>query len=173
MAVGTALALAQLVPGVLRYFSEDSKPTKVSDILIDTAKYVTRSHSEEGALAVLQKDPEALQRYIDSLNQKEIALAQAAAQDRDSARKRDIKIIELRGSNTRADVLAYSAIALLAGCLAALFFVDIPSGSKDALMLLIGALIVVVKEIYGFDFGSSAGSKSKDSAMQEKLNERK
>ncbi|MEZ6852100.1 hypothetical protein [Halodesulfovibrio aestuarii] len=78
--------------------------------------------------------------------------------DRDSARERDTKITQIKGGNTRADVLAYLSIIALIGVVAALFMFPVPDGSaRDLLLVLTGCLINIVKDVYGFEFGSSRG----------------
>lgn len=64
--------------------------------------------------------------------------------------------------NTRADTLAILAVA---GFLAALFtvmFVPVEGTSRDIMLILIGALVIIVKDVYSFEFGSSRGSREKD-----------
>lgn len=52
------------------------------------------------------------------------------------------------------------------GALAALLYISIPSDSKEAVMLVIGALIASFSTVVGFYFGSSSSSKSKDKTIQ-------
>jgi hypothetical protein len=64
--------------------------------------------------------------------------------------------------NLRADVLAYAAIGGLISLIWALLVRQIPEGStRDILLILSGALVAIVKDVYGFEFGSSRGSEVK------------
>lgn len=57
--------------------------------------------------------------------------------------------------------LAVLAMITFMVCLYLLFFKTIPAGSKDVLLIVAGALIVLVKDVYGYYFGSSEGSARK------------
>lgn len=167
--VTVAFSLAQLVPGVIKYFKEDTKAKNVSQVLVDIAKYVTRRQSATSALEVLSTDPESLARFQEALMQRELQLEAAAAEDRKDARNRDLKMAKLGSTNTRATVLAYSAVFILAVSLFGLFFLEVPEGSKDLVMILITLVAAKVSSVYDFEFGSSAGSKSKDKDTNEDL----
>lgn len=58
-------------------------------------------------------------------------------------------------NNLRGDVLAGASVVLLGGTIWALFYVDFPDGSKDVLLVVIGVLTTIVKDVYSFEFGSS------------------
>jgi CDP-diglyceride synthetase len=59
--------------------------------------------------------------------------------------------------------LLLSALAMITFliCLYLLFFRPFPEGSKDVLLIVVGALITIVKDVYGYYFGSSEGSARK------------
>jgi hypothetical protein len=64
--------------------------------------------------------------------------------------------------NIRADVLAYAAVAGLISLIWALLIHPIADGpARDMLLILSGALVAIVKDVYGFEFGSSRGSEAK------------
>lgn len=59
-------------------------------------------------------------------------------------------------------VLAPVAVVIIA---ILLVFVPVPEGQgHDILMMLLGALVAMAKDVYGFEFGSSRGSREKDQA---------
>lgn len=159
--VSIALALAQFAPGLIRHFAGD-KPARVAEAAISIAQELTGASTPEAALQTLRANPELQLEYVRIIEEKDRYFAMLAQQDRASARQRDVELAKAGIKNHRADVLAYGALAMLMGCLATLFTMEVPEGSKDILLMLIGALIVVVKDLYGFEFGSSAGSKNKD-----------
>ena len=83
--------------------------------------------------------------------------------DVQDARTRDVTIQTARGSNLRADVLAFLVTGGLLGCILAVFLTQIPDGpARDLLMLLFGSLTAAFITIIQFEFGSSKGSKGKD-----------
>lgn len=49
-----------------------------------------------------------------------------------------------------------------------LFFREPAGGSRDVLMYTLGALTIMAKDVYGFYFGSSLGSRQKDRVLQER-----
>lgn len=61
-------------------------------------------------------------------------------------------------NNMRGDVLAYAAVGALCACVLLLFFREIPQSSRELLLVLTGALVAIVKDVYGFEFGSSKDS---------------
>ncbi|WP_027367409.1 hypothetical protein [Desulfocurvibacter africanus] len=86
-------------------------------------------------------------------------MAELEIEDRDSARKRDMS----KGRNVRGDVLAFVAIGGLVALILTLLFVQLEDGpARDVLLILAGGLVTIVKDVYGFEFGSSRGSKEKD-----------
>lgn len=87
--------------------------------------------------------------------------AQAQLDDVSNARQRDVSIIQAAGHNWRADILAYSAIALFALVVAALIFVDVPSGAgRDLLFYALGSLTTIVITVYQYEFGASQSDKT-------------
>lgn len=83
--------------------------------------------------------------------------------DVQSARQRDMGFLSAGRSNTRGNVMCYSAIGAFIACLGILFFAPIPAAgvAHDILMAMIGVLAGIVKDLYGFEFGSSRGSDDK------------
>ena len=57
--------------------------------------------------------------------------------------------------------LAILAVLTFLVCLWLLFVQEFPSGSKDVLLIVVGALITIVKDVYSYYFGSSEGSARK------------
>lgn len=92
--------------------------------------------------------------------------AQMEADDRASARARDTDIQKVRGYNPRADILAFLAVTGLVLCV---YFVAadtaMPERAVNAIMFVAGVLAAAVRDVYHFEFGSSKGSKEKDSVI--------
>jgi hypothetical protein len=90
-------------------------------------------------------------------------------QDRQDARSRDVEIVKVKGNNRRGDVLAYGSLATLASCLFMLFFVDVDNASRDLLLVMLGALVTIVKDVFSFEFGSSKDSQRNAQAVADML----
>ena len=99
-----------------------------------------------------------------------VASDKIAADDRDSARKREVEARKAGSKETYPMILDILAIVAFVGCLYALFTKALPDGTgHDILVMLIGCLTVIVKDIYGYWRGSSAGSSEKSSAISDAL----
>jgi len=68
------------------------------------------------------------------------------------------------GDQTPA-ILGYVIVAGFFGILAAMIFVDLPSGSGDILKVLLGSLGAMTVQVGNFFFGSSRGSRIKDAMI--------
>ena len=121
--------------------------------------------SPEAVSEAISQNPEALLKLKELEAQEQARMLQwkqaqlnAEIADRDSARERDTQITQIKGSNTRADVLAYLSIIAFIGVMFALFKFSIPEGgTRDLIVFTLGHLTNIVKDVYGFEFGSSRG----------------
>jgi hypothetical protein len=149
MAVTAAGALASAVLGV------DNSPAAVEQ--------------------AIKADPEALvklrQAEMDhkvKLEELVLQREQLAYTDMQDARKRDVEVrtVSKTHNNLRADILSIGALCGLVALIWTLLFVTVPDGpARDVLLILSGALVAIVKDVYSFEFGSSRGSKEKDTIM--------
>lgn len=64
----------------------------------------------------------------------------------------------------------FAALMIIAfiGLVYSLLRVKVPQENNDVLMLLTGAIVVIVKDLYGFYFGSSEGSQRKTELLSTK-----
>jgi CDP-diglyceride synthetase len=83
-------------------------------------------------------------------------LASTAAADRADARA-----MQEKTQSKMPQVLAALAILTLAFCIYMVGFRTLPASGHDAIILLLGAVIGITKDVYGYTFGSSAGSDRK------------
>ena len=98
--------------------------------------------------------------------------AKITVEDRSSARVRETEIRKAGGKDNFPKFLDTLAVLAFVGCLAALFSKVVPDGTaKEVLLVLIGTLVKIVSDIYGYYRGSSAGSESKTTAMADALKE--
>lgn len=71
--------------------------------------------------------------------------------------------------DTVVPILAILASVGLIGAIGAVFFMDVPDEESKVLWLLLGALIGISNQVYGYYFGSSESSAKKTDAMKEAL----
>lgn len=92
-----------------------------------------------------------------ALEEKKLAAEEYKAElaDRGSARDRDKEFTKAGKNNQRGDNLAYLAVGALVLDMICLTFIEVPRGNRDLLLVILGALIAIVKDVYGFEFGSS------------------
>jgi hypothetical protein len=83
-----------------------------------------------------------------------------AADDRDSARKRQVAT-----SDKTPQVLAVLVLAAWVAIQFFLFSGDVPDGNRDLIARALGTLDVLLGTAFAYFLGSSAGSRAKDSAL--------
>lgn len=59
-----------------------------------------------------------------------------------------------------SDILALLAVVMFSTALVGLFKIDFPDGNKEVILVVIGALTAILKDVYGYHFGSSAGERN-------------
>ena len=89
--------------------------------------------------------------------------------DVQDARHRDVEFLKAGKNNARGDFLAYGAVGCLCVCIILLFFCEVPATSRDLLLVTLGALVTIVKDVYGFEFGSSKDSARSAQAVVDSL----
>lgn len=162
----TALALAEVVPSVLKLFGKD-EDAEVAGKVLGIAKTVTGKETDSEALDALKADPDLVLQY------KQAILDDKWVQERiDLANVQGAREMH-KVNNKQADELGKSiinwnlplALVLFAGNLGALhFFKDhaeilITVGNLTGFLL--NSLIKERQDVINFYFGSSLGSKIK------------
>ncbi len=94
-------------------------------------------------------------------------LEMAGYKDRENARLRDIALAQAGRSNLRADIMVISAAFGLISCLATitLFRTSLPGEAVGIISTIAGIFGSCLKDAYAFEFGSSRGSKLKDTKL--------
>ena len=82
--------------------------------------------------------------------------------DRADARQLGETYVRAGRRNYRQDILAYLAIAAFGVSLYELFTMNLPTANRELIVYALGALTVLVKDVYGYDFGTTAGSAQKN-----------
>jgi hypothetical protein len=128
---------------------------------------------DAASLAVMNAPPEVraqLQaeenRHAEAMNQMGIGSAEEfekiMATDRADARK-----MQITTHSWMPGVLAIIAVATLALCIYMVGFRTLQPSGHDAMLMLLGTVVAIAKDVYGYVFGSSAGSDRKTDLMAE------
>ena len=114
----------------------------------------------------LKFDASARLAFQQHLSDIEHEMDKAYLADRQDARGRDSEFVKAGRHNWRGDILAFLAVAGLVACV---YLVAVRTGIEEravnAIMFVAGVLASAVRDVYGFEFGSSRGSKDKDELM--------
>ena len=158
--------LTKVVPMAARWIGGD-KAGKAAEKVVELAQSVTGATDPQDSVDIIHKDPAMAMEFRKALLAHESDLEELYLVDKQGSRQHDIEVRKINGGkNTRGDVLAFVAISGLIAVIIAAFFVEVQDGpARDILLLLSGALIAIVKEVYSHEFGSSKGSKNKDDQL--------
>lgn len=130
------------------------------------ANAITMAATSPDQLATLKKIDDDFAAQMRQLGiQEETDLAQILASDRADARAMQ----EKTGSRTPT-MLAWAAVLTLLACIYMLGFRTLPQTGHDVLMMLLGTVAATYKDVYGYFFGSSAGSDAKTSLLAQNVN---
>lgn len=129
----------------------------------------------EKVLDKVMPDPEAkakAQASLMEMAQKgQLAELEAMTKEMDSARRREIEIATSDAApfinKIVTPVLALGTVGMTFILFAIIIFTDVDGDSKDILIYVLGALTSAVTMVLGYYFGSSAGSKEKDSKIKD------
>lgn len=162
-----AMGLAQFAPGVIKWITGSDKAEAAATAVVDLAKAATGQSTGEAALVALKADPNAVIAFRQSVMANEAELDKAFLLDRQNARGRDVAIAQAGRYNWRADVLAVLAVGGLVLCV---YFIardaGLPERAVNAIMFVAGVLASAVRDVYGFEFGSSRSSQIKDDSIR-------
>lgn len=161
-----AVALFELVPSLLRLFGKD-KPASVVEKVADVAKTITGETEPNKALEALQANPELMTKFVAEAESRAIEWTRMYLQDMQDARRRDIEIQKLKGSNKRADALI--ACAYLGVIAVALVLALAPNLNPDAKTFLAtagGMLLMKFGTAFDFEFGASKSDEQSGNLAQ-------
>lgn len=163
--IGLALA-GQFAPSIIKYFSNSDTAAAVAGQVVDIAKTVTGKGTPEAAQRALQEDPALAIQFKLAVMDNDSSLEKAHLADRQNARSRDVAIVQAGRFNWRADMLAVLAVGGLVLCV---YFIardaNLPERAVNAIMFVAGVLASAVRDVYGFEFGSSRSSQTKDATI--------
>ena len=166
--ISAALAIAELVPTLSRWFSKDTPQSSSGEMIaarvIDIAKKMTGEKEALNAIEFLKRDAKTLIQFQQAIIKLDQDLEAAYLGDKQNARSRDIAFLQSGRYNIRADIMVISAALGLVLCLVSLTAYDgsLPGEAVGIISTVAGIFGSCLKDAYSFEFGSSRGSKAKD-----------
>jgi hypothetical protein len=124
---------------------DDSSEESVSNAII--------SASPDDLLKMKEADLD----FQKAMKAADIELVRISADDRNSARQRQIAV-----KDKIPGILAFAVTTGFFGVLTFMLLRDVPTSSKDVLNIMLGALGTAWIQVMGFYFGSSSGSEKKN-----------
>lgn len=151
MALDPVTAVVDLFNGVGSKIIERIWPDPAQ---AQAAKLELAKMAQSGELARMANETETVKAFL---------------ADTQSARERDKAFLVAGKKNFRGDILAYAAMGALVGVILLLFVFKVPQESREILLVVLGALVAIVKDVYGFEFGSSKDSQRNAQAVSDML----
>lgn len=161
-----AAALSEFVP-LIGHWIRGDQGEQVAQKVAHIAQTVTGEKETARILNHLKGDPQALLQFQQTLLKLDQELTMADYKDRESARTRDMALANAGRSNLRADIMVVSAALGLVTCLLTitLYRTTLPGEVVGIISTIAGIFGSCLKDAYAFEFGSSRGSKLKDSKL--------
>lgn len=166
-----ALALSQFSPVVSKWLG-DGKNESVSHKILDIAKRVSGADNMGDAVSKIRENPELILEFQKSILEFDQKMEGLTVQDRESARTRDIAIVNSGQKNRRADIMVIAAVFGLLLCLVTItiFKDNLPGEVVGIISTVSGIFGSCLRDAYNFEFGSSRGSKDKDQTVAAFIN---
>lgn len=168
--ISIAMGLSQFAPAIVKWMTGSDKAEEAAKAVVDIAQQVTGKADPVDALATISASPSMQLEFRKAVMANETELDKAYLADRQNARGRDVAIVQSGRYNWRADILAILAVGGLVLCV---YFIardaGLPERAVNAIMFVAGVLASAVRDVYGFEFGSSRSSHKKDDTISEML----
>jgi len=164
--IAAALGLASFAPIIARWLGGDQAP-EIAGKVVDIAQKITGTLDPVEAIKRLQDNTDMVSEFQRAIIQVEAEIELAVMKDRQEARLRDVALVNAGRSNVRADVMVLAAAIGLILCLASLAYFSeaLPGEAVGIISSIAGIFGACLKDAYSFEFGSSRGSKDKDTAV--------
>lgn len=158
-------AFANLVP-IIRTWSENQE-TPLLERVMEVAQHMTGEDDPLTSWCALRDNPELLCQFQQRMMELELERQKLIIDDRNNARQRDMTFVQVGKPNRRADIMVISAAVGLMACLLAMtyFANQMPGEAVGIISTVAGIFGSCLKDAYAFEFGSSRGSKDKDSTV--------
>ena len=161
--ISTAIGLMEFAPMIAKLVSGDSAKDIAQEI-VGKAKKLAGSDKLDSIKEAFRNNPKILAQFQKDMYLMRVRLDQGYLEDRQNARARDLEFIRLRRRNFRADTMVLCAALGLVSCLLSLSFFQatLPGEAVGIISTVAGIFGSCLKDAYSFEFGSSRGSKEKD-----------
>ncbi|WP_052045822.1 hypothetical protein [Candidatus Paracaedibacter symbiosus] len=164
--ISAALGLTQFAPSIAKWLG-GNEAEKIATTVVDLAKKVT---GEDDSLVMIQKlhnNPNLVIDFQKAVIQLESELEFMHLRDRQDARARDTALNQSGRINIRADIMVTCAAGGLISCLVSLAWYcdNLPGEAVGIISTIAGIFGACLKDAYAFEFGSSRGSKIKDTTV--------
>jgi hypothetical protein len=164
--VTAALSFVEFAPTLIKWLN-GRHPEKIAEQVVNIAQKITQSSSADDAVKRLREDYSVVNEFQKEILKKEIEWEISLLEDRQLARERDLAILKTGHANKRADMMVISAALGLVLCLFSLaFYSDVLPGEAVGIISTIAGIFGgCLKDAFAFEFGSSRGSRVKDSTV--------
>jgi hypothetical protein len=161
-----AMGLAQFAPQVIRWVTGSDKVEQAAGTVLEIAQAVTGKQGPD-ALEAIKLDPAMAMQFRQAVIASEAELDKAFLVDRQDARKRDTKFLEMGKRNYRADFMFFLAVVMIGG-LVWIVWKDqaVNEYVKGIFTLVLGRFLGYLDNIYNFEFGSTRSNKAKDATIE-------
>lgn len=158
--------LVEFIP-ILGHWLAGSEGERIANAAVHLAQSVTGESETDRILHALRTDPKCLIEFQQTILKMAQEMDLAITKDRESARLRDVAIVQAGRSNLRADIMVISAALGLVICLITITFFrsTLPGEAVGIISTIAGIFGSCLKDAYAFEFGSSRGSKLKDNKL--------
>lgn len=166
--------VSEFAPGLVRHFAGD-KAGEVAEKVVGIAGALTGESEPDAMAAALRGNPELAAQFRQQSVDLELGLATLEIEDRRDARARDLAMRQAGQENRRADLMIVGDVVGLLACLTAMVAITVLGVKGDvppALLAMNGPIGTLagffgagLRDAHQFEFGSSRGSKQKDSVL--------
>lgn len=164
--ISAALGLAQFAPSIARWLGGENAE-KVATTVVDIAKNLTGQEDSLIMIQMLRENPGLVIEFQRAAIQLESEFEFMYLRDRQDARARDVAVTQAGRINIRADIMVLCAAGGLISCLVSLSWYcdNLPGEAVGIISTVAGIFGACLKDAYAFEFGSSRGSKIKDTTV--------
>jgi hypothetical protein len=164
--IAAALGLAEFAPVIARWLGGENAEN-VAHHVVETAKRLTGADDPVIAAKALSENSLLIAEFQKEIIKIEAELELQFLQDRHNAREREIALAQAGRRNVRADIMVLSAAVGLVACLYTLtsYGGTLPGEAVGIISTVAGIFGSCLKDAYNFEFGSSRGSREKDSMV--------
>ncbi|MDR0631297.1 MAG: hypothetical protein LBF66_01860 [Holosporales bacterium] len=165
--ISAALGFVEFAPTLVKWLSGNRDVEKIATQVVEIAKKVTQTSSSDDALKRLRENPDAAHHFHNEVLRLETEWEISLLEDRQRARERDLALLKAGHANKRADLMVVSAALGLVLCLLSLAFYSdmLPGEAVGIISTIAGIFGGCLKDAFAFEFGSSRGSRVKDSTV--------